>query len=256
MEGAVVADSPWSKDGEKTESGDEAVSEPFLSATLNSNSSQKQKDWKNREDGRIRERGDAVESPETQPRKSASLMMKALCEAETGGEEEPCQSVVPDPGCGEIDREGVKDPRPGGKAGNPAADCVFCAEVERNAGESGEETIDREHCDGGLRRIDAEDAKDRREEIGKDGRNEGGGTGEWIERGTEAVAQCYRTGYPSHLPAEFRKVIRGIDGLAKDAGNEDQAHHQGGEDDERELGDPSLTERLCALAEKARQGAS
>jgi len=157
--------------------------------------------------------------------------MKALRDTKTGSEEKTGEGVVPDPARGEIDCEGVKDPRPSGKGGDPAAPHVFCAEVEGNAGESGEETVNREHCDGGLRRIDAKDAKDPSEEIGKDRRNEGGGAGEWIERGTEAVAQCDRTGDPTHLPAELRKMIRGIDSLAEDAGNKDQTHDQRDEDD-------------------------
>jgi hypothetical protein len=43
-------------------------------------------------------------------------------------------------------------------------------------------------------------------------------------------------GHPAHLPSELVEVVGGINGLAEDAGDENQAQNKRGEDKEGELG--------------------
>jgi len=173
--------------------------------------------------------------------------MKALAEIETGGKEKAGEGVVPYAGGGEVDSEGIDGPEAGGKGGGPVSECIAGAQVERDAGESGEETVNREDSDSGGGGVDAEDAKDRCEKVRIEGRDEGGGAGCGPEGGAEAVALGDGAGDPAHLPPEIVEVVAGVDGLAEDAGDEDEAEDKGGEDNDGKPGGRRLPPKRLGI---------
>src|SRR6185437_661429 len=141
MKCPVVANCPRREDDDQTESRDEGASKPFFPAPPDGKGRKDQKYGKERQDGRVRERSDAVQQAESQPCEQARLVMKLLRQPETGGEEQARQCVIPDPGSGKINGKRIKSPGPGSKRRGPDTKGIFSTEVKRNAGESGQDAV-------------------------------------------------------------------------------------------------------------------
>jgi hypothetical protein len=111
-------------------------------------------------DGGVGVRGDSVERAKADPRQRFGGPVNALRDAETRGEQQTGERVLPNAAGGEINCEGIKSPGPGGDFGAAKSERVFGAEINGNAGERGEQAVDGENDECRGEGIDAKEAED------------------------------------------------------------------------------------------------
>ena len=170
-------------------------------------------------------RGDSVERAEADPGPRRGGLVNPLRNAETSGEQQARERVLPNPAGGKINSEGIKRPSPGGDFCAAQAERVFGAEVDGNAGERGENTVDGENDERRGERIDAKEPEDEGKQSGIERGHDCGGPAQRPVRRGKSVAGGEGARDPAHLPAECFIVFVSVGQVA--IGEEDDHEADG-----------------------------
>ena len=159
--------------------------------------------------------------------------MNALRNAEAGGEKQAGQSILPDAAGGEVNSEGIKGPDPGCCLCAACPERIFGAEVDRDAGEGAEQTVDGEDDESRSERIDAEEPEDAGEKRWIERRLDCCGPAQGVVRRTESMPAGQSARNPAHLPAKLLVKFIRVGQTAIREEDHNQTNGEGHKNDDR-----------------------